>query len=134
MESVYVIRTWHTAMHQLDPIHTSAFSFENVYISMRFWPSVHTNTLEYAQLIHREGIDLKTLLKVNINENACVRMCGHWKYGYGKYEESREGYSQICMASEPEMKFLVFLANVAVCLQFHFTLLDTMLTSYPEDK
>ncbi len=35
-------------------------------------PSVHTNTLEYAQRIHRKRIDLKTLLKVNTNENAYI--------------------------------------------------------------
>jgi hypothetical protein len=37
---------------------------------MHFRLSVHTNTLEYAQRIHRKRIDLKTLLKVNTNENA----------------------------------------------------------------
>ncbi len=34
------------------------------------------------------------------------------------------------MADEPDMKFLMLLANVSVCLHLNFALYNTMMTSY----
>ncbi len=35
------------------------------------------------------------------------------------------------MADEPDMEFLMLLANVTVCLQLNFALYNTLMTSYP---
>ncbi len=35
------------------------------------------------------------------------------------------------MAYEPDMEFLMLLANVIVCLQLNFALYNTLMTSYP---
>ena len=38
------------------------------------------------------------------------------------------------MADEPDMKFLMLLANVIVCLQLNFALYNTMMTSYGRSR
>ncbi len=50
----------------LGHVHTNTFSFENVYFSLRFWPSIQTEMV----FLSRKGRFLKTLSKVDTFKNS----------------------------------------------------------------